>query len=148
MRLLDRYPGQTLICLTVIMPGSVKRNFQSLIIGGAAVKELINSLGEKLVFTEVNDAPTGYEAYFIADVEPRMAKDITCRIEDTHPLGRLFDLDVILPGGEPMGRTTIGSQPRKCLLCENEARFCMRNHTHSPAQLQHKIDQMVEQYVQ
>ena len=35
--LLKGYPGKTLVCLTVIMPGKVKRNLQSLVVAQAAV---------------------------------------------------------------------------------------------------------------
>ena len=42
-KLLAEHSGKTLVCLTVVMPGSVKRNHQSLVVAHAAVKELIRS---------------------------------------------------------------------------------------------------------
>ena len=41
--LLRQYPGQTLLCITVIIPGSVKRNTNSLIIAGAATTAVVNT---------------------------------------------------------------------------------------------------------
>ena len=48
-KLLAEHSGKTLVCLTVVMPGSVKRNHQSLVVAHAAVKELIRryELGDR-----------------------------------------------------------------------------------------------------
>ena len=145
--LLKGYPGRTLVCLTVIMPGSVKRNPQSLVVAQAAVTALVSAFGSSMLRLELRDLQTGYEAYLVTHLSNEDAKRETCRIEDTHPLGRLFDLDVIDADGVPVSRESIGLSPRKCLVCDNEARFCMRNRTHTLAELSAKIDEMIEAYV-
>ena len=145
--LLKSYPGRTLVCLTVIMPGKVKRNQQSLVVAQAAVTALVSAFGSEMLKLELRDLPTGYEAYLVTPLSNEDAKRETCRIEDTHPLGRLFDLDVIDSDGVPVSRESIGLSPRKCLVCDNEARFCMRNRTHTMAELSAKIDEMIEAYV-
>ena len=120
--LLKSYPGKTLVCLTVIMPGKVKRNLQSLIVAQAALTALVCAFGDSMLKLEVRDRQTGYEAYLETTLSHGEAKRKTCSIEDTHPLGRLFDLDVIDADGVPISRETIGLNPRKCLICDNEAR--------------------------
>ncbi len=146
-KLLKCYPGKTLVCLTVIMPGKVKRNLQSLVVAQAAVTALVSAFGDSMLKLRLRDLPTGYEAYLVTPLPNREAKRETCRIEDRHPLGRLFDLDVIDADGIPVSRESVGLNPRKCLVCENEARWCMRNRTHSVAELTAKIDEMIETYV-
>ena len=145
--LLKSYPGKTLVCLTVIMPGKVKRNLQSLIVAQAALTALVSSFGDSMLKLEVRDKQTGYEAYLETTLSLGEAKRKTCSIEDTHPLGRLFDLDVIDADGVPISRETIGQNPRKCLICDNEARYCMRNRTHTLSELSARIDEMIEAYV-
>ena len=61
--LLKSYPGKTLVCLTVIMPGKVKRNLQSLIVAQAALTALVSAFGDSMLKLEVRDRQTGYEAY-------------------------------------------------------------------------------------
>ena len=39
-RLMQEHPDKTLVCLTVVMPGSIKRNEQSLVVAKAAVEAL------------------------------------------------------------------------------------------------------------
>ena len=145
--LLKSYPGMTLVCLTVIMPGKVKRNLQSLIVAQAALTALVCAFGDSMLKLEVRDRQTGYEAYLETTLSHGEAKRKTCSIEDTHPLGRLFDLDVIDADGVPISRETIGLNPRKCLICDNEARYCMRNRTHTLSELSARIDEMIEAYV-
>ena len=145
--LLKSYPGKTLVCLTVIMPGKVKRNLQSLIVAQAALTALVSAFGDSMLKLVVRDRQTGYEAYLETTLSLGEAKRKTCSIEDTHPLGRLFDLDVIDADGVPISRETIGQNPRKCLICDNEARYCMRNRTHTLSELSARIDEMIEAYV-
>lgn len=145
--LLKGYPGKTLVCLTVIMPGKVKRNLQSLVVAQAAVTALVSAFGDSMLSLRLRDLPTGYEAYLVTPLSNEEAKRETCRIEDTHPLGRLFDLDVIDADGVPVSRELIGKAPRKCLVCDSDARYCMRNCTHSLDELSARIDEMIESYV-
>lgn len=145
--LLKSYPGKTLVCLTVIMPGKVKRNLQSLVVAQAAVTAMVSAFGDTMQKLVLRDMQTGYEAYMETTLSNEEAKQKTCSIEDTHPLGRLFDLDVIDTDGIPVSRESIGQSPRKCLICDNEARYCMRNRTHTLNELSAKIDEMIEAYV-
>lgn len=147
-QLIQENPGLTLVCLTVIMPGNVKRNAKSLIVAHAALQEIDGKFGLNILKRKELDLETGYEAYFLVQMPIPDCKRLTCEIEDTHPLGRLFDIDVIDVNASPVSRATIGKAERKCLLCEHEARYCMRNHTHSREELQRKIQQMIDAYAQ
>ena len=163
-KLMAEHSGKTLVCLTVVMPGSVKRNQQSLIVARAAVKamrkaynisddllpetelltnELKTEAGECLVERDLN---TGYEAYLITPLPLLEAKRVAVDIEDTHPLGRLFDIDVIDAQGIPVSRDRVGGQPRRCLVCDHEARYCMRMRWHTQEEIWARIKQMTDDY--
>ena len=155
-KLLAEHSGKTLVCLTVVMPGSVKRNQQSLIVAHAAVEQMIESyeLGVRNDELEVRnggrlierDLETGYEAYLITDLPLLEAKRIAVQIEDTHPLGRLFDIDIIDKDGVPVSRDRVGSHPRRCLVCDREARYCMRMRWHTQEEIWERINAMVDEY--
>ena len=133
-QLRQQHPESTLVCLTVVMPGSVKRNLYSVVTAQAALTALLDRLGEHVQATR-------------ADLPALEAKRVTCDIEDSHPLGRLFDIDVMGADGTPISRQTVGGEPRRCLLCDHEARWCMRNHSHSQEELMAHIRQLIDDYV-
>ena len=141
--LLSQFPGRALLCLTVQLPGPEKRNALSLKIARAGVE----AVGKRFnpVFRETNDLETGFEGFFIVDGQPLEVKKAAVEIEDTHPLGRLMDLDVIGPEG-PLGRASIGLQERRCLICEKPARYCMRAGSHTLDELIARIKQLVSSY--
>ena len=141
--LLSQFPGRALLCLTVQLPGPEKRNALSLKIARAGVEAIEKRFNP--VFRETNDLETGFEGFFIVDGQPLEVKRAAAELEDTHPLGRLMDLDVIGPEG-PIGRADIGLAERRCLLCENPARYCMRAGSHTQDELMVKIKQLVSSY--
>ena len=145
--LLREHPDETLLCLTVIMPGAVKRNRFSLVVAQAATEAMRVAFADSITWMEERDLETGFEAYAFTTHPLLDAKRMACHIEEEHPLGRLFDLDVIDTTGTPVSRSAIGAEPRSCLLCQQEARFCMRNHTHSREELQARIEKIVDEYV-
>ena len=145
--LLRERPDETLLCLTVIMPGAVKRNRFSLVVAQAATEAMRVAFADSITWMEERDLETGFEAYAFTTHPLLDAKRMACHIEEEHPLGRLFDLDVIDTTGTPVSRSAIGAEPRRCLLCQQEARFCMRNHTHSREELQARIEKIVDEYV-
>ena len=145
--LLARHADCTLVVLTVVVPGAEKRTEASLLVARAACAALDKLLAAHCRHRLERDLATGFEAYWLVDLPQEEAKRLTVELEDTHPLGRLFDADIILPEGRPLSRTELGAPPRRCLLCDREARFCMRNGSHTREELHAKIAQMIADYV-
>lgn len=145
-RLLGDNPGKTLLCLTVVMPGNVKRNQLSLTVAHAALGALRREFGFDSGDIIERDLITGFEAYALTDAATAEAKIRTCAIEDTHPLGRLFDIDVIGHNGVPVTRQDVDQPPRRCLVCQREARYCMRARLHSQEEIWEKINNLVAAY--
>jgi len=147
MSLIRDNPDLTLLSLTVVMPGSVKRSTRSAIVADAAMEALRGEFKDLIRFEEIRDLDTGYEAFVLVELSPETAKSACCAIEDSHPLGRLMDIDVIDREAAPLSRTAVGLGPRRCLLCGNEARVCMRSGAHSLDELHRHIDSMIDAYV-
>lgn len=145
-RLMAAHPGLTLVCLTVVVPGSVKRNGLSLTVARAAVEALRSEFRPAEGMLMERDLITGYEAYMLVPGTPEAVKRRTCRIEEEHPLGRLFDIDVLRTDGVPMTRAEVGGSARRCLVCGNEARFCMRNRSHSQEEIWRRIHRLVDDW--
>jgi holo-ACP synthase CitX len=144
LALTGKWPDRTLVCLTVVLPGPVKRDARSLKVAEAAVGAVRKVLAP--VHQELYDLETGFEGYFIVDGPLLDVKKACCGIENKHPYGRLMDLDVIEPTGEtvaPVSRDRVGEEPRRCLLCDRPARECMRAHTHGFGEIVQTIDKIL-----
>lgn len=146
LKLLADNSGKTLVCLTVVMPGSVKRNSQSLLVAHAGVDAIREAFRPEAGCMTERDLPTGYEAYLLTPMPLLDAKRVAVGIEDTHPLGRLFDIDIIDPEGCPVPRERVGGQPRRCLVCNREARYCMRQHSHTQEEIWARINNDIQQW--
>lgn len=143
LRLLADNPGHTLAVGTVIVPGNVKRNDDSLIIAQAMIKAIEMS-DAMLTPCIVRDLPTGFEAYYTSPLPPDKVKTITSEIENAHPLGRMMDIDIFTTDGTQVSRTGQGDAPRRCLLCGKDARICMRAFSHTQEELLAEIHRRVK----
>ena len=143
--LLSANPGKTLVVLTVIVPGPEKRTPDSLVAARAAVGELRRAFGDTDIAEY--DLDSGFEAYLLTDKTPEDAKRICVGIEERHPLGRVFDLDVMGEDGIPLTRASVGMASRRCLICDSDARVCMRLRTHGVDELLSRIHSLTETYL-
>lgn len=141
--LLERH-RQPVLSMTVVMPGPVKRNVTSLFIAqvGSALIEESFKASESIV----NDKETGFEALYAIPLPPEELKRMAVAIEDSHPLGRLLDLDVIAPDGTPLSREALGLLPRRCLVCGDHAHACVRSRRHTITEVLAVIERMVADY--
>ena len=62
-------------------------------------------------------------------------------MKESHPLGRLFDMDVLGPDGRKLSRMRY----RKCLICGRQAQECSRSRTHTVREMQDAVDLMLNQ---
>ena len=133
-QLLDQY-GKPLLCFTMNIPGPVKYDRDVAIGFFIGNRLLCNALPKnKVLYAKQYREPTGAESYYIVDMPPEDLKKIAMDLEDTDPIGRLFDMDVLRPDGSKLSR----EQPRKCLICDQDAAICGRNRAHGLEALQDK----------
>lgn len=86
----------------------------------------------------------GWEAFLCVDTVPEELKRITADLEDRTPGGRVFDMDVLIPGGK-LGRKELGLPERRCLLCENPAVLCGRSRSHSLSELRRETFRLLRE---
>lgn len=142
--LLETYK-KPLICFTMNIAGPEKVN--DLISEGFAygLTRLRSQLaGIPILHVEDRSAFTGCEAFFVADAAPERLKALVTEIEDTLPIGRLFDMDVLSTDGRKHSRKDLGLPQRTCLLCGKPAYLCSRSRAHSVPELQERTAQILK----
>lgn len=128
------------VSFTLNIPGPVKDTELYRKIHQAGIDELEHVFADKIIFREINGGITGPEAFFSIDLPSGSIKKKTVEIEETHSLGRIFDMDVITRGGDSLSRRDFTGTPRKCLICGEEAAGCARSRRHSLEELLRKIE--------
>lgn len=104
-------PQDTLLSLTIVTPGPEKRNRRELIIAHAACLAILSRFSDRISFCDQYDLSTGFEADILVNIPIDKAKRIAVQIEESHPLGRLFDIDIIGDNGIPLSRSDLGLLP-------------------------------------
>lgn len=135
-----------LVSFIVNMPGPVKDNQASRTVFRQGLEALTARCARenwKIVELEERSANTGPEALLAVACAPLDLKKATVELEDTHPLGRLFDLDVLSPEGAHLSRQDFGAPARRCLICEKPAAECARSRAHNLDELLRAINTMV-----
>lgn len=101
--------------------------------------------GQILNIREVKEN-TGWEGFFALSLEPEAVKRYLTEQEERHPLGRLFDFDVLRPNGSKISRQELGFSERTCLLCSRSAFLCGRSRTHSAQELAAETARIMEKF--
>lgn len=141
--------SRPLVSVSIVMPGPVKDCAASRFLRDTALSALVQALGCRGWSAEIGEilnGAAGPEAIISVAAAPIALKSLTVEIEDAHPLGRLWDLDVIDPATSVVSRHSLGLPPRRCLLCSAPAHACARSRAHSLAELLTAIRQVVEAY--
>ena len=73
----------------------------------------------------------GHFALRVLDADPLAVKRLCIAIEESHPAGRLLDLDVYASETVQIGRASLGLPARRCLVCDQPAVDCMRTRRHA-----------------
>lgn len=128
-------------CMNI--PGPVKTNEQirAAFESGktALLTRLEQSSAEIKNFLEIHEK-TGDELLLSIDCPAEKIKDIITEIEETHPIGRFFDMDVIDTDGQKLSRPSY----RKCIICGCQAQECARTRKHTVEEMQAKIEEMLK----
>src|SRR5271166_2200523 len=107
---LARY-GKPLLAITVVMPGPAKdgalaRSVMKLALD--QVDRLVRARHWTVLSRDVSWHESGPEAIYSLDVDGQVLKSLAIDLEERYPIGRLWDLDVIAPGGVGLSRARLG----------------------------------------
>ena len=104
----------------------------------------------RILFEEVFSDVTGNEAFLVVDIDRKELKELSCDLEDQNDLGRLYDMDVLVPSSDApffsrkLDRTELGKPPRVCLICGAPAKECASRRLHSVEELQAKTEAILK----
>lgn len=139
--------GVPLVSVSIVMPGPVKDtelSRRALSVGQQAFDRVLKADNWLLRFAETLWQATGPEALYGVEADARSLKRRLVELENAHPLGRLWDFDVITPDHGGLSRADLGYPARRCLVCERPSHECGRSQRHPLGELQNAIAALVE----
>ncbi len=140
------------ITLLLNIPGPRKGGERSRRIFTEAKKALFEMLGRcryETGATIESDGACGPELLVLLPRcrEPETMKLQLVGLEERHPLGRLFDLDLNCGKEDlPVGRVDVGIEPRSCFICGEPAAVCARSAAHSPESIEDYLRKLYALY--
>ena len=114
----------------------IRKGFEA---GKDALLHALSAANMEVLESRVFHDITGDEMLLCVDAPAEKIKDLTQQIEESHPYGRLFDMDVIGTDGMKLSRPSY----RKCLICDCQAQECARARRHSISEMQDKIEEIL-----
>lgn len=138
-----------LLSFTLNIPGPVKvfpYTKWTYEVGISIILKGISLLNGVIIEQKEVKKDTGWEAFFALNLHPEDMKSYLLEQEEQHPLGRLFDFDILRADGSKLSRQELGFLERTCLLCGNPAFLCGRSRTHSAQELLAKEIEIMENF--
>lgn len=136
-RLLGAHGG-ALISFTMNMPGAYKsyplaqEGFQE---GVRSIRAVLRMANIPVLHAVEHMDRAGYECFLNVGAPAAEVKRRMMEIEDTHPLGRLYDIDVLDCAAGILAGRDFGREARRCLLCEEAAWSCAKSGAHTLEEL-------------
>ncbi|SKA90402.1 holo-ACP synthase [Caloramator quimbayensis] len=114
-----------------------------------AFKVLLNLLKdnfkEYMLYEKILEGYDGKAVIMALNISPINAKKLSISIEDSHPLGRIFDIDIYDLNKVPLSRREFG-RSRPCIICTDDARECIALKKHSFEEVIKKTDKIIINY--
>lgn len=161
VQLLSSKPQASLLSATMNIPGPVKtsRRLREVFEEVLDAVHTHPSLKQATIFSKIyREKATGPEYYLLVDLPAKDLKAAMIEVEESHPWGRLLDLDVLYCEVEQdqnqpdsmtlqihgTSRSDLNLASRRCLICEDDAKACGRSRKHSIEEMQAAITQLIE----
>lgn len=147
-KILNEY-NMPIISFTLNIPGSIKTfplAKKSFMEGIKLIKRQLERHNCKIAYQKESVAKTGYEAFFALDYNPYFIKKIMVAIENSDPIGRIFDIDVLKNDGYKISRQDIECSNRTCFICQNFAHICARSQKHPIQEVIRKTIEIMADY--
>lgn len=139
--LAKRFPKDTLVCFKLNIPGPIKNNDLIAQVFDDGVERIKQVLPNPTICSVTVDK-TGPELILHIAEDSRLVKEKMIKLEESSPVARLYDIDVLYKGIQ-VSREALGRPQRPCFLCNNPAKACARSGAHQVNDLLEAIEQMI-----
>lgn len=141
--LTNEYPQRTFLSLKLNIPGSIKAHPILDLVFDQALAKVTEQLTDFKIH-DLTEKNTGPELILSTSLSAEKTKRIMITLEESTPIGRLYDLDVIYQG-VVLSRSQFSIPDRTCLVCNQSARICSRSQAHSLKDVLNEVEHLIFQ---
>lgn len=134
------------VCGKINYPGIDKNTKEAEIAFSVLFKSLSLKYSSYCIFSEELKGYDGKSILMVVEMNNLDAKKHALSIEQNHLLGRIFDIDIYIEDGSSIGREKLNINPRKCVICSEDARICMKSKTHTMIEIHEEINKLIKDY--
>ncbi len=138
-----------LVSVSIVTPGPVKDTRaarRAMSVGRREFDAIADAENWPIPLREASWDRTGPEALYAVEADGIAVKRHLVELENSHPLGRLWDFDVITPHDGGLSRRDLGYPARRCLVCERPSHECGRSRRHPLAELNQAITALMDDH--
>lgn len=131
------------------IPGEDKNFEDAVIFHEKYIKNIKNILEKeniKILWEEYNNLNTGMEYLAVLNGEGKFIKEKMIGLEEESREGRLLDIDIYDKDFSQISRSSLGLAERKCIICDDLARTCIKKERHSLNELEKKVREILKNY--
>lgn len=137
----------TLISFMLNIPGEIKTSTKTIIFQRKfinKIKKILEQENIEIIFEDFRYKDTGDEYFAVVAGNASIVKKLMINLEEQNKECRLLDIDVFDEYMNQVSRNKLGYKGRKCLICDEEAKYCMRNKSHSIGEIIEETNKLLE----
>lgn len=140
-KIIEKYK-MPLISFMLNIPGEDKNSQEAVEFHKKYIEVIKNTLYEnniQIIFEEYFNKKTGMEFYAVVKTDATELKKLMVKIEENTKAGRLLDIDIFNESGIQISRSDLNLPERKCIICDKDAKICMRESNHNLIELKNRV---------
>lgn len=112
------------------------------------IKNLLEEKKIKILFEDYENLVTGMEYLAVLDGDGRLIKKLMMEVEEASLGGRLLDIDIYDKDFSQISRSSLGLPERKCIICGDTARTCIKKERHKIEELEERVREIIKDTIE
>lgn len=108
------------------------------------IKKILEKNELNILFEDYENLVTGMEYISVLDGNGSLIKKLMIEVEENSLSGRLLDLDIYDKNFSQVSRSSLGLPERKCIICGDTARSCIKEERHKLEELEEKVREIIK----
>lgn len=149
--LLKENKDKTLVTVRINYPGIEKSNYITDDIVNIIYSEILTYYKKYIIYNDKYKNREGAICHFLFNLDFITVKKLMIDIEENHILGRCLDIDVYTMKENKLrgiSRSDLFKSPRRCFICDLDAKICSRAQTHSMEEIKTYFEETYSKYKQ